>query len=234
IVMSEDSEFFEHDGINVEAIIDAIAVNLRTQKNTIGASTISQQVAKNLFLEFEKSYVRKIKEFMITRDIERRFTKNQILELYLNLAEFGPDIFGVEAAGQHYFGKKASAINAAEGAFIALMLPSPRRLHYSVYQNQNLTDARRKRIRRVLQDMLYNEFITEGQFAQYVRYPYFKKESDRSTASAQPPAIANDETTARRSRSKRRKQARIHSGGEGAVSNPSPESVDPDSAVATP
>src|SRR5690606_7712117 len=100
---------------------------------------------------------------------------NQIIEIYLNLAEFGPDIFGVRAASHHFFGKSPGKINAAEGAFMALMLPSPRKNHYAIFQNHNLTRAKRKRIRRVLRDMMYSEFISPEQYRRYLRYDYFPR-----------------------------------------------------------
>jgi monofunctional biosynthetic peptidoglycan transglycosylase len=173
IVMSEDSSFFEHEGIDVDAIMNSVAENLRKKKYEYGASTITQQVVKNLFLTNEKSIIRKLKELLITERIEKRLTKNQILELYLNLAEFGPDLFGVREASQHFFRKSPSDINAAEGAFIALMLPSPRKNYYSIYQNQNLAKTKKRKIRRVLGDMLANEFISQKQYQNYIKYNYY-------------------------------------------------------------
>ena len=174
IVMSEDSLFFQHGGVDYEQMATALAENIKSGEYQYGASTISQQVVKNLFLNSSKSLLRKVKEVLITRDLERYFSKNEILELYLNAIEVGPDLYGVREAAGHYFGKKPSQINAAEGAFVALMLPSPRKNHYAIFQNQNLTDKRRKKIRRILADMLHNEFITLEQYREYIRYPYFE------------------------------------------------------------
>jgi monofunctional biosynthetic peptidoglycan transglycosylase len=186
IVTSEDATFFEHDGFNYDAIMDSLAENIRERKPAFGASTISQQVVKNVFLGNEKTLVRKFKEFLITRALEHQFTKNQILEVYLNIAEFGPDIFGVDAASKHYFNKSPAEINAAEGAFLALMLPSPRRNYYSIWQNRNLTKLKRRRLERVLRDMLYEEYITESQYHQFVHYHYFPGKSARMPARAHP------------------------------------------------
>ena len=172
IVMSEDGTFFEHEGINYGAIADALAENIRKRRYVSGASTISQQVVKNLFLSNRKTLVRKLREVLITTDLEKHFTKNQILELYLNLAEFGPDVFGVGMAADVFFQKKPSEINAAEGAFIALMLPAPARNYYSVYQNRNLTFLKKRKMRRILRDMLHFEFISEDQYRQYLQYSY--------------------------------------------------------------
>jgi len=182
VVLSEDATFFEHDGFNLEAVLNALAENLRKKETAYGASTLSQQVAKNLFLDNEKTLSRKIKEFFITRDLEKRFSKNEILEIYLNIAEFGPDLFGVEAASRHFFARKPKDVNAAEGVFIALMLPSPRRNYFSIYQNQNLTRQKRKHVERVLRDMLYEEYITEAQYRSFVRYNFFDPDRGRLPA----------------------------------------------------
>jgi monofunctional glycosyltransferase len=181
IVMSEDATYFEHEGIDVDAILDSLARNIKARKYEAGGSTISQQVVKNLFLGGEKSLVRKVKEALITDRIERRFGKNEILELYLNIAEFGPDIFGVSDAARHYFGKEPSEINPAEGAFIALMLPSPRKHHFTIFENRNLTKQHRRKIRRILGDMLANELISPRQYHELSRFD-FSRELERRVA----------------------------------------------------
>lgn len=178
IVASEDATFFEHSGFNFEAMANSLAENIKEQKIAYGGSTISQQVVKNLFLSSERTVSRKIKEFLITRELEARFSKNEILELYLNLAELGPDIYGVNAAAWTYFRKAPKKVNAAEGTFIALMLPSPKRHYYTIYQNRNLTRQKRRKIERVLRDMLYEEYLTEKQYREYVQWDYFKGTPD--------------------------------------------------------
>ena len=175
VVMSEDATFFEHDGINFNAIVSSMAENLRERKAAYGGSTISQQVVKNLFLDNEKSVSRKLREIIITRGLEKYFSKNQILELYLNIAELGPDIYGVGVASEHYFKKLPSEINAAEGAFVASLLPSPKRYYYSVVENRNLTFARRKRINRVLRDMMVQEYISQSQYRSYSHFDFLGK-----------------------------------------------------------
>ena len=199
IVMSEDAGFFEHDGIDFDAVIDSFAKNFRKRKVESGGSTISQQTVKNLFLKHDRTFARKFKEVIITWSLEKHFSKNQILELYLNIAELGPDIYGINAASYAYFGKSPSKINAAEGAFIGLMLPSPRRFHYSVFQNKNLSRPKRRKIRRILADMMHHEFISPKQFYGYLNYNYFKK---RRRAIASKP---KQRTKKRRSKPTRRK-----------------------------
>lgn len=174
IVMAEDSEFFEHDGVAVDAMLTSFADNIKKRKIESGGSTITQQTVKNVFLTSERSFKRKLKEILIAKDLEEKLSKNEILEIYLNIAEFGPDILGVNAAAHQYFEKSPGDLNAAEGAFLALMLPSPRRLHYSVFENKNLTRAHRNKIRRILGDMLHNEYISLKQYNQYLRYDYFE------------------------------------------------------------
>jgi len=126
VVASEDQKFWEHDGFDLEAIEKAREHNKRSKKRR-GASTISQQTAKNLFLWSGGGYFRKGLEAGYTLLIEALWPKERILEVYLNIAEFGPGIYGVEAASQAFFGKPAAKISAAEAARLAAVLPSPRR-----------------------------------------------------------------------------------------------------------
>ncbi len=173
IVMAEDSNFFKHSGINYDALVDAMAKNYKSDSYSYGASTISQQVAKNLYLSSSKSLFRKLQEFFITKRLERKFTKNQILEIYFNIAEFGPDIYGVRAASYRIFNKNPKNVNAAEGALISLLLPSPRRYYYSVVQNHNISKKQRRKIKRVLSDMRFMEYISYKQYKNYLSYKYF-------------------------------------------------------------
>jgi len=173
VVMGEDASYFEHKGINYDALINAFAENIKRRKFVYGASTISQQVVKNVFLYTSKSFTRKVKELITTRRMEGRFSKNQILEVYLNIAEFGPNIFGVGRASTYYFNKKPSQVNAAEGAFLALMLPSPRKYHHSIFQNKYIANRHKRKLRRILKDMLYKELISPQQYQDYLNYSYF-------------------------------------------------------------
>ncbi|MCC7441281.1 MAG: transglycosylase domain-containing protein [Bdellovibrionales bacterium] len=173
IVMSEDASFFEHDGVNWDAVANSLAVNIRKRTYAYGASTLSQQVVKNLYLSNEKSLFRKLKEVLITTRLEDHFTKNEILELYLNIAEFGPDVFGIRAAAKVFFGKAPGELDAAEGALLALMLPSPRRHFYSVVENRHLAPDKRRRYERVLRDLLHLDYISPAQFRAYLRRDFF-------------------------------------------------------------
>jgi monofunctional biosynthetic peptidoglycan transglycosylase len=127
VVVAEDARFLDHEGFDWEAIQDAFAKNRREGKVVAGASTISQQLAKNLFLSGERSWLRKGQEAIITWMIEHTMSKRRILEIYLNVAEWGEGVFGAEAAARHHFGVSAGALGPEQSAWLAAILPSPRR-----------------------------------------------------------------------------------------------------------
>lgn len=128
VVAAEDARFLDHEGFDWEAIQKAMAKNEKRGRVVSGASTISQQLAKNLFLSGERSWLRKAQEAFITWMMERTLSKRRILELYLNLAEWGDEgVFGAEAAARHHFGIPAAALDPNQAAWLAVILPSPRR-----------------------------------------------------------------------------------------------------------
>jgi monofunctional glycosyltransferase len=127
VVAAEDARFLDHEGFDWEAIQQAMQKNERRGKVVAGASTISQQLAKNLFLSGERSWLRKGEEAAITWMLERTLSKRRILELYLNVAEWGEGVFGVEAAARHHFGVPAAALGPEQAVWLAAILPSPRR-----------------------------------------------------------------------------------------------------------
>ncbi|KZZ46122.1 hypothetical protein A3759_07860 [Thalassolituus sp. HI0120] len=172
IVLSEDGDFFVHQGIDYDALQAALAENIKRREWAFGASTISQQTAKNLFLDGNKSLTRKFQELIATRRLEQALNKNQILEIYLNIAEFGPDLYGVKAAAHYYFETTPDQLNAVQGAFLALLLPSPRRYHYSLVSNGNWSPALRKKMQRILRDMRFKEFISAEQYQSYRKWRY--------------------------------------------------------------
>jgi monofunctional biosynthetic peptidoglycan transglycosylase len=126
IIVSEDATFVDHEGVDWEAIQMAYEKNNKKGKVVAGGSTITQQLAKNLFLSGERSYLRKAQEFVITYMLEYMMDKERILEIYLNVVEWGNGIFGAEAAAVHYYGIPASALSASQAARLAVMLPKPR------------------------------------------------------------------------------------------------------------
>ena len=127
--MGEDAAFFTHSGFDLHEIRESVRRNLERGVFARGASTITQQLAKNLFLSTEKSLNRKLKEAVLAYRLERALSKNRILEIYLNVIEWGDDVYGIEAASRTYFGKSAAYLDAAEAAFLAAMIPNPRWLH---------------------------------------------------------------------------------------------------------
>ena len=128
VIAAEDQRFVAHRGIDFVSLDRALA-DYRGGDNLRGASTITQQVAKNLFLWQSRSFVRKALEAYFAVLIEMCWTKERILEVYLNVAELGPGVFGVEAAAREYFGSHAAALSVADAALLAAVLPNPQRLH---------------------------------------------------------------------------------------------------------
>ena len=129
VVVAEDSRFYEHSGIDLAALQEVWDYNLEHGRAAFGGSTLSQQLVKNLFLSPSRNPLRKWHELWLTLTMEQKLSKHRILELYLNVAEFGPGIYGVGAASRHYFGKPPSRLSDAEAALLAAVLPNPRRLH---------------------------------------------------------------------------------------------------------
>src|SRR3989304_1548083 len=126
VIIAEDDKFWSHEGFDIEAMQKAIEKDLLAGKFKAGGSTISQQLAKNLYLSPAKSPIRKLREAIITWKLERTLSKRRILEIYLNAAEWGEGIFGVEAAARHHFGKSAAELSPMEAARLAAVLPNPR------------------------------------------------------------------------------------------------------------
>lgn len=135
VVAAEDDRFVDHHGFDVEGIRYALEKNQRKGKSVAGGSSITQQLAKNLFLSPKRSYVRKLQEAIIALMIELLWDKRRILEVYLNVVEWGNGVFGAEAAARHYYGTSASRLAPSQAARLAVMLPNPRRYerHYPAW-----------------------------------------------------------------------------------------------------
>jgi monofunctional biosynthetic peptidoglycan transglycosylase len=126
ILVSEDASFFSHPGIDFQELKAAIKIDWETMSLKRGGSTITMQLARNLYLNPSKNPLRKIKEIMIAWQLERALSKRRIFEIYLNVVEWGRNIYGAEAAARHYFGKSAANLNVLEAATLAALLPNPR------------------------------------------------------------------------------------------------------------
>lgn len=131
VVAAEDDSFVDHEGFDWEGIERALEKNEKKGRAVAGGSTISQQLAKNLFLSPSRSYLRKAQEAVITVMIEQLWSKRRILEVYLNVVEWGEGVFGAEAAARRYYGIPASRLGPTEAARLAVMLPNPRRYERS-------------------------------------------------------------------------------------------------------
>lgn len=127
VIAAEDDGFVDHDGFDWEGMQRALEKNQKKGKVVAGGSTISQQLAKNLFLSPSKSYVRKAQEAVITLMLEAVLGKQRILEIYLNVVEWGNGVFGAEAAAQRYYGLSAAKLGPSQAAHLAVMLPNPRK-----------------------------------------------------------------------------------------------------------
>lgn len=127
VLVSEDAGFYGHEGIDWQELREAIREAVDEREAPRGASTISQQLARNLFLSPDRSFLRKLREAFIAKRLERALTKDRILELYLNVIEFGPGLFGVDAAARRYFGVGISAVGQFRSAQLAATIPSPLR-----------------------------------------------------------------------------------------------------------
>jgi monofunctional biosynthetic peptidoglycan transglycosylase len=129
VVVAEDIRFFAHGGVDLDEVEDALERAVERRVLPRGASTITQQLAKNLWLSPSRSPLRKARETILAWQLERTLSKRRILEVYLNVAEFGPGLYGVEAAGRRYFGKPAADLGPFEAAQLAASLPNPRGWH---------------------------------------------------------------------------------------------------------
>lgn len=159
IVVSEDWAFFQHKGYDANQIREAIKEDWEAGHFARGASTITQQVVRNVFLHKEKSLWRKLKEFYLAIRIEQSVGKRRILECYLNIAEWGEGIYGIGPAARMYFKKHPSELTPKEGAFLAMLLPSPIRYGQS-FRSRKLTEYARETVNSILRKMVQAQYLT--------------------------------------------------------------------------
>ncbi|OGS10917.1 MAG: monofunctional biosynthetic peptidoglycan transglycosylase [Elusimicrobia bacterium RIFOXYA2_FULL_58_8] len=144
VLVAEDDTFYLHKGVEWNSTWRALKTDLKTMRLARGGSTITQQVARNLYLSPSKNPLRKIKEMLIAGRLERTLGKRRIFEIYLNIAEWGKGIYGAQAAAQAYFGKNAADLTAEEAAALAAVLPSPRR--YNPVTGTRFMESRKRQI----------------------------------------------------------------------------------------
>jgi len=148
VILAEDARFYQHAGYDLEALRYAWEKNLKRKKYAVGGSTITQQLAKNLYLSPKKSILRKVREFIIAIKMEHQLPKRRILELYVNVIELGRGVYGVEAGSRRYFGKSAAHLTLTEASRLASIIPSPRR--HSPYDGSRFTERRHAHLLRWL------------------------------------------------------------------------------------
>jgi monofunctional glycosyltransferase len=163
IVLSEDWAFYQHEGIDLEQMKKALEQMVKQEKFR-GASTITQQLIKNLYLSHERSLWRKLHEIILATKLERALSKERILELYLNAIEYGPGIYGIREASFHYFKKAPAGLSPREGAFLAMLLPSPKR-YYRSFRQKKLTTFARHRVNMILTKMRMAKVLTPEEFS---------------------------------------------------------------------
>lgn len=187
VITSEDWAFFQHEGFDLNQLQEVAEESIKKKHFTRGASTLTQQVVKNIFLTREKTISRKVKELFLSMELEDGFPKKKILEVYFNIAEWGEGIYGVQKASLHYFSKPVSALNAKEAAFLAILLPNPKK-NSSSFRKKELTPFARRGIDRVLLRMVQAGYLSEeqrqvarNQALPFERVPQVVQESGTST-----------------------------------------------------
>jgi Transglycosylase len=170
VLTTEDGKFWKHSGVTLPEVRRSIEINLKNEGLKYGASTITMQLAKNLFLTRERTVARKLQELFFVWYLEKNFSKEEILELYLNVIEFGPSLYGIGDASRYYFGREASQLNVLESVFLIRLLPNPVERH-RVYEKGEVSKRRLASLYRVIKTMWkrgrlteveYNDALTQG------------------------------------------------------------------------
>ncbi|MCD6271044.1 PBP1A family penicillin-binding protein [bacterium] len=165
VLAAEDAKFYEHHGVDLKGILRAILIDLKLKKPVYGGSTISQQLIRSTFLTREKTIKRKVREVILTLELERRYSKDQILEWYLNQIPFGPNIYGVEAAAQDFFNKSAKEVTLEEAAVLAAVIRAPS--YYYPFSEHRKELLERKDY--VLKRMLEEGFVSQEEYQQALK-----------------------------------------------------------------
>ena len=167
IVISEDASFFTHKGLDWDEIEKSFHTNISEGRFKRGASTISQQLVKNIYLSGEKTILRKLHEIYLTINLEKTHSKEVILEKYLNMIEFGPSIYGIKNASQYYFAKLPEDINYLEAVYLAFLLPSPKKYH-RYFAERELTPFAEKSLHTLLGKLHKYKRIDETEYNDYL------------------------------------------------------------------
>lgn len=167
VIAAEDAHFYQHNGFDWQAIQYSFEKNLAEGRYVRGGSTITQQLAKNMFLSKNKTIWRKFREALITQEIEKNLTKNEILERYFNVVQFGKNIFGVKRAAQFYFKKHPSELTLNESVFLVFLLPSPEKYSHSFFRKE-LTSFARRRMKTLLNSLYKTGKVGEGDYREAI------------------------------------------------------------------
>ncbi len=180
IMSTEDSEFYRHHGFITSEFKSALVTNLKACKFAYGASSITMQTVKNVLLTPEKTLARKLQELFLTWHIENTLTKDRIMEIYLNVIEYGPRLYGIGPAAEHYFGKAAKDLNPVEAAFFSSILPNPKD-RYRQYCAGTLTKWTSGKIERILGIMLKRDRLTQEEYDKAMATPLVFAKDDTET-----------------------------------------------------
>jgi monofunctional biosynthetic peptidoglycan transglycosylase len=164
VLVAEDGAFFQHSGYDLDEIKEAVKKDWKEKRFARGASTITQQLAKNLYLSTSKNPLRKIREFLIAQKLEKHLGKQRIFEIYLNVIEWGNGVYGIGPAAQHYFGKSPNELLPEEAAVLAAMIPSPR----SYTPAKGITPYLEKRKVELLKRLVRYSYLSQAEFDEAV------------------------------------------------------------------
>ncbi len=170
VLISEDANFWGHNGFDWQETFEAFKADLARGRFARGGSTITQQVVKNVFLSNQKTITRKLLELVLALRMEKQLTKKKILEVYFNIAEFGEGIHGIGPAAYFYFGKHPSQLTVKEGAFLAMLLPSPKKYSIS-FRKKELTPYARAAVNRILHKLKAAKRLSEEQMLAEMQTP---------------------------------------------------------------
>jgi hypothetical protein len=165
VLLAEDSFFLTHPGFDFDAMAEAMRTNLKEKRVHRGGSTVSQQLAKNLWLSRDRTLLRKLQEALLTVTLEASVPKDRILEIYLNGIEWGPGIYGVKRASRHYFAKEPSELTPKEAAYLATIIPNPK-MYYGYFRRGSVSEKWEARVMYLVGKMRDGGFLTDDQFEQ--------------------------------------------------------------------
>lgn len=163
VIASEDTDYFGHSGVDFHELKESLKKDLKEKRWARGASTITQQVIKNVYLGREKTLWRKFREVLWAWELDKKLSKSEVLCFYLNMAQWGPNLYGIGQAARHYFQTSPAELTARESAFLAMLLPGPEK-YYVYFQKKELTPFSQKQIAHILTVMMKMGYINESEY----------------------------------------------------------------------